>query len=130
MNTSSAMRQYKQVGVQSRIMDATPHRLVQMLMEGVLEKISIAKGNIARKETAQKGKNISNAIALVGELDASLNKDAGGELAENLGDLYDYMSRRLVTANLQNDEAILDEVAGLMLDIKAAWDAIPDALKN
>lgn len=129
MNTTLAMRQYKQVGVHSQIMDATPHRLVQMLMEGVLNRISTAKGNITRKEVSEKGKNISHAIAILGELNASLNPELGGELAENLSNLYDYMTRRLITANLHNDEVILDEVSGLMLDIKSAWDAIPNLLE-
>jgi flagellar protein FliS len=128
MNASLAMSQYKEVHVQSSIMDASPHRLIQMLMEGALEKIALAKSNILRKEIAQKGENIGKAITIVGGLQSSLNTDAGGDLAESLNDLYDYMSRRLVVANIQSDEAILDEVAGLMIEIKAGWDAIPGVL--
>jgi flagellar protein FliS len=128
MNASLAMNQYKEVRVQSSVMDATPHRLIQMLMEGVLEKIALAKGNILRKEIAQKGENIGKAITIVGGLQASLDKEKGGELAENLNSLYDYMAQRLLMANIQSDDAILDEVAGLMLEIKAGWDAIPGIL--
>ncbi|MBL1265093.1 flagellar export chaperone FliS [Candidatus Methylomicrobium oryzae] len=128
MNASLAMNQYKEVRVQSSVMDATPHRLIQMLMEGVLEKIALAKGNILRKEIAQKGENISKAITIVGGLQASLDKEKGGELAENLNSLYDYMSQRLLMANIQSNEAILDEVADLMLEIKAGWDEIPGIL--
>ncbi|EIC29500.1 MULTISPECIES: flagellar export chaperone FliS [Methylomicrobium] len=128
MNASMAMNQYKEVRVQSLVMDATPHRLIQMLMEGVLEKIALAKGNILRKEIAQKGENIGKAITIVGGLQASLDKEKGGELAENLNSLYGYMSQRLLMANLQSDEAILDEIADLMLEIKAGWDAIPGIL--
>jgi flagellar protein FliS len=130
MNARSAMNQYKQVGIHSAVMDATPHRLVQMLMEGVLEKIALAKGNIARKEIAKKGENISKAITIVGGLHATLNKEAGGELSENLSNLYDYMSRQLVTANIRSDEGILDEIANLMLEVKAGWDAIPNMPNN
>lgn len=129
MNTSAAMRQYQQVNVHSNIMDASPHRLVQMLMEGVLEKIALAKGNMARHEIASKGENIGKAISIVGGLQASLNKEAGGEISENLDRLYDYMTQQLLMANSRNDEKLLDEVAGLMLDIKISWDAIPDAYK-
>lgn len=128
MNASMAMNQYKEVRVQSLVMDATPHRLIQMLMEGVLEKIALAKGNILRKEIAQKGENIGKAITIVVGLQASLDKEKGGELAENLNSLYGYMSQRLLMANLQSDEAILDEIADLMLEIKAGWDAIPGIL--
>jgi flagellar protein FliS len=130
MNARSAMYQYKQVGVHSAVMDASPHRLVQMLMEGVLEKVALAKGNIARKEIAKKGENISKAITIVDGLHASLNKEAGGALSENLSNLYDYMSRRLIMANIRSDESILDEIANLMLEVKAGWDAIPDILGN
>jgi flagellar protein FliS len=111
-------------------MDASPHRLVQMLMEGTLEKIALAKGNMTNNDTANKGENISKAIAIIGGLKSSLNKDAGGALAENLSNLYDYMANRLVVANLLNDESILDEVASLMVEIKMGWDGIPDEFKN
>ena len=130
MNAVSAMKQYQQVSVHSGIMDASPHRLVQMLMEGALEKIALAKGNMTNNEIANKGENISKAIAIIGGLQSSLNKGAGGEIAENLNSLYDYMSHRLVIANLRNDENILDEIAGLMLEIKMGWDGIPDTFKN
>jgi flagellar protein FliS len=130
MNAVSAMKQYQQVSVHSSIMDASPHRLVQMLMEGALEKIALAKGSMANKETASKGENISKGIAIIGGLKSSLDRDVGGVLAENLSDLYDYMANRLVVANLLNDENILDEVAGLMAEIKMGWDGIPDEFKN
>jgi flagellar protein FliS len=130
MNAVFAMKQYQQVSVHSGIMDASPHRLVQMLMEGALEKIALAKGYMANNNIASKGEAISKAIAIVGGLQGSLNIDEGGEIAENLSNLYDYMTNRLVIANLHNDEAILDEVAGLMVEIKMGWDGIPDAFKN
>ncbi len=130
MNACLAMRRYQQVHVHSSVMDATPHRLIQMLMEGALEKIALAKGNIARNEIAHKGENIGKAISIVGGLQGSLNIEQGGRLAENLNNLYDYMTRRLVIANIQSDETILDEVAKLMLEVKAGWDAIPDILDS
>ncbi|MBZ4201878.1 MAG: flagellar export chaperone FliS [Methylovulum sp.] len=130
MNASSAMKQYQQVSIQGGVMDASPHRLVQMLMEGFLEKLAIAKGNLSRKETALKGENISRAITIVNGLQASLNRDAGGELAENLNSLYEYMALRLIIANTSNDEAILDEVARLMIEIKLGWDSMPDQYKH
>lgn len=130
MNAVSAIKQYQQVSVNSSIMGASPHRLVQMLMEGALERIAIAKESIANNEIAMKGQSISRAIHIVSGLQGSLNTEAGGEIAENLNNLYDYMIRRLLVANSQNDETILDEVSGLMLEIKMGWDAMPDAYKN
>ncbi len=130
MNAVSAIKQYQQVSVNSSVMGASSHRLVQMLMEGALERIAVAKESMARKEIALKGKNIGHAIEIVGGLQGSLNIEAGGEVAENLSSLYDYMVRRLLVANNQNDESILDEVSGLMIEIKMGWDAMPDAYKH
>jgi flagellar secretion chaperone FliS len=129
MNAALAMKQYQQVSVHSGIMDASPHRLVQMLMEGALEKIALAKGNMGNNRLSEKGKNIGIAITIIGGLQSSLNHETEGGLAENLNNLYDYMSRRLVVANLHNDQEILDEVAGLMMEIKTGWDSIPDEYK-
>ena len=130
MNAVSAIKQYKQVSISSSIMDASPHRLVQMLMEGALERIVLAKASMARNEIAMKGQSIGRAIDIIGGLQGSLNKEAGGELAEDLNTLYDYMARRLLVANIQNDESILDEVYGLMRELKMGWDAMPDAYKH
>ncbi len=127
-DTRSALNQYAKVKNGAGIEDATPHRLIQMLMEGALEKISLAKGFMERGEIPEKGSHISWAISIIDGLRVSLNKDAGGEIAENLDNLYDYMERRLVEANLHNDVAILDEVTGLLIEIKGAWDAIPAEL--
>ncbi|WP_082081322.1 flagellar export chaperone FliS [Methylocucumis oryzae] len=130
MNAVSATKRYQQISIQSAVVDASPHRLVQMLMEGVLERIAIAKGNLARKEIALKGENISRAITIINGLQAALNKEAGGELAENLDNLYDYMIMRLINANYSNDESLLDEVNTLMLEIKSGWDNMPDEYKT
>ncbi|MGZ5007857.1 MAG: flagellar export chaperone FliS [Methylobacter sp.] len=130
MNAVSAIKQYQQVSVNSSVMGASPHRLVQMLMEGALERIAVAKQSMIRKEIALKGKSIGRAIEIVGGLQGALNIEAGGEIAENLSNLYDYMIRRLLVANNQNDVSILDEVSGLMIEIKMGWDAMPDAYKN
>jgi flagellar protein FliS len=130
MNTRSAIKQYQQVSVNSSVMGASPHRLVQMLMEGALERIFVAKASMARGEIANKGQNISVAINILGGLQGSLNREVGGAIAENLYNLYDYMIRRLLAANSNNDVTILDEVSGLMIQIKMGWDAMPDAYKN
>jgi flagellar secretion chaperone FliS len=130
MNAVAAIKQYQQVSVSSSAMGASPHRLVQMLMEGALERIVLAKASMGRNEIAMKGQSIGRAIDIVGGLQGSLNKEAGGEVAENMSNLYDYMVRRLLVANSQNDESILDEVSGLMVELKMGWDAMPDAYKH
>ncbi len=122
----SGMQQYKKMSVQGGVDSATPHRLIQMLMEGVLEKIATAKFHMEKNEIASKGENISVAISIIDGLRVSLDKSTGGEIAQNLDDLYEYMGRILLQANLKNDVRLLDEVAGLLNEIKSAWDAIPD----
>lgn len=120
----SALKQYKKVGTETEVMTATPHRLIQMLLEGALEKINLAKGYMQRGEIPLKGSHISWAISIIDGLRMSLDREGGGDIAENLDALYDYMGRRLAEANLKNDPAMLDEVSGLLLEIKAGWDAI------
>ncbi len=120
-----ALKQYGQVGAQTGIVNASPHRLIQMLLEGALSRIAQAKGHMERKDVKQKGEAISTAVSIVGGLRDSLDLSQG-EVAENLDALYEYMSNRLLEANVKNDASILDEVHGLLLEIKTAWDAIQD----
>lgn len=126
----SAVQQYNRVGVATSVESASPHRLIQMLMAGALEKIAIAKGHMERKEIPQKGGHISWAISIIDGLRASLNLEAGGEVAQNLDDLYDYMTRRLARANIENNTDLLDEVASLLRTIKGAWDEIPEDVRT
>ncbi len=125
MNATASINAYNSVNIESHVLGADPHKLIALLFEGALFAISDAKNSILRKEIAVKGKSISKAISIIGEgLNASLDKKVGGELALNLSELYDYMVRRLVEANLKNDISILDEVAHLLGEIKGAWDTI------
>ncbi|CAK0741404.1 Flagellar secretion chaperone FliSB [Gammaproteobacteria bacterium] len=119
-----ALQQYQQIGVQSSIMDATPHRLVQMLFEGALDRIAKAKGAVIRGEILDKCRYIDAAMSIVDSLSGSLNLDAGGEVANNLAALYDYIGRRLFQANVENSALILDEVSNLLSQIKEGWDGI------
>jgi flagellar protein FliS len=125
MNAFAAVNAYKDVGLQTSVMGADPHKLVAMLFQGALLTISEAKYEMQNRRTAAKGKAISKAIAIIGEgLQASLDLKAGGEIAQNLFDLYGYMTKRLVEANLNNDTAALDEVTRLLAEIQDAWNAI------
>jgi len=120
----AALQQYKKVNVHSMVEGASPHRLIQMLMEGALEKMHIARGLMEEGRLGPKAEHITWAISIIDGLRISLDTDVGGEIAQNLEDLYDYMVRRLVEANLKNDAAIIDEVSDLLKQIKEAWDAI------
>ncbi|MBK8754207.1 MAG: flagellar export chaperone FliS [Candidatus Competibacteraceae bacterium] len=123
-NIPNALRQYQQVNTQTGVAFASPHRLIQMLMEGALERIAVAKGCIQRQDIIAKGEQIGKAIDIIGGLREGLNPDAGGEIATNLDAVYDYMQRQLLEANRCSDIALLDEVADLLRPIKEAWDAI------
>ncbi len=126
----SALQQYQQIGKKVAVEEASPHRLIQMLMEGALEKIAAAKGYMERGAIQEKGAHITWAVSIIDGLRVSLDKSVGGEIAQNLEDLYLYMMRRLTEANLKNDPACLDEVAALLGQIKSAWDAIePEAAR-
>ena len=122
---SNAVNQYRQVNVHGSVPEASPYELVQLLFQGALDRISVAKACIAEQDVSAKAQNITKALNIVGELRGSLNLKVGGELAQNLDNLYEYMSRRLVEANMRSDVAILNEVASLLGEIKTAWDAIP-----
>lgn len=120
---AQGIKQYQSVSTETSIMDADPHRLIQLLFEGALARISTAKGHMERKEYDRKSDMINSAIDIIGGLQDSLNTDTG-DVALNLERLYDYMIRRLFEANARNDLVALDEVSGLLVQIKSAWDQI------
>jgi len=122
----NALDQYSENAVRTGIESASPHRLIQMLLEGALDKIAAARGHMERGEIQPKGEQVGSAISIIEGLKSSLDKDRGGEIARNLEDLYIYMERRLIEANRDNDTALLDEVSDLLRQIKEAWDAIAD----
>lgn len=124
MNSYSAVQNYSSVKVHSSVETASPHRLIQMLFEGALERIAQAKGAMAQNQIARKGELIGKAVAIVGGLQGSLNDKEGGALAANLDGLYDYIIRRLSQANYENNTEYLDECGRLLGEIKTAWDAI------
>jgi len=124
MYAMKAMKQYQQVSLEARVAEASPHGLIQLLMQGGLERLAQARGAIERGQLAERGELISKAIGIVGGLREALNPEAGGELALNLDSLYSYMTERLLEANRNGDAAILDEVSGLLREVKSGWDAI------
>ena len=117
---------YARMGTESGAMSASPHQLITMLFDGAKTAIAMARHHMANKEIAAKGKAISKAINIVDNgLKASLDAEAGGkagaELVANLSALYDYISQRLMYANLRNDPALLDEADRLLENIGSAW---------
>ena len=126
MNPMLALRQYQKVNGVAQTSEASPHRLVQMLMQGGLDRMAQAKGAMARNDIAQKGVLIGKAIDIIGGLREGLDLENHGDSLAELDSLYTYMSRRLVEANVKSDPAIIDEVARLLITVKEGWDAIGD----
>ena len=126
MNPMRALRQYQKVNSHAQISEASPHRLVQMLMEGGLDRMAQAKGALARGDIAQKGLMLGKAIDIVIGLRDGLDaqKSDNPAYVQQLESLYAYMTNRLMEANRQNDAAMIDEVAGLMITLKEGWDGI------
>jgi len=123
-NVKAALNSYSEYGVNSEIDVADPHRLVQMLFDGALKRIKIAKVAMNAKEIEKKGNLIGEVISIIGGLKDTLNMEAGGEVAENLASLYDYIENRLIMANATNSIGMLDEIIELLTDIKQGWDGI------
>jgi flagellar protein FliS len=116
---------YREVGVTSAVDGATPHRLVEMLYDGLLESIAQARGALRTNDIEVKCRSISRAVRIVEEgLTGGLDMASGGELAANLSLLYGYVSRRLTLANLRNDESMLQECADLVQPLRDAWTQI------
>lgn len=116
---------YRKAGVETKVQTATPHELVLMLYDGAITAITAAGMQIQANQTMEKGQSIGRAIDIIdGGLKACLDYQAGGQIAERLGSLYEYMCNRLLHANLHNDQAALDEVIGLMRELKGAWEEI------
>lgn len=127
MSARGALQQYQAVNVHSGTSEASPHRLIQMLFEGVLDRLALAKGHMQRNHYDQKGHYLNTAISIIGGLQASLDIEKGGEVASNLDSLYEYMTQQLFKASQSNNTDYVDEVINLLKEIKQGWDAIQDS---
>jgi len=113
---------YAKIGVDAAVETADPHRLVLMLFDGAMAAVSLARIHMQNGLIPEKGAAISKAIDLITNgLGASLDMESGGDLAERLAALYEYMAQRLLFANLKNNVAALDEVSELLGSLREAW---------
>lgn len=126
---NTALKQYRQVGMEGRIEDADGHRLVALLFEGALERISAARVALEAGNLARKGELIGKAVTILGGLRETLDMEAGGELAANLDYLYGYMQRRLLEAHVKNRSDGLEEVMNLLRPLLEAWNAVPEEIR-
>lgn len=125
--SSNPSAAYAQVGVETGVSSASPHKLILMLFDGAIMALGSATRHIGEKNIAAKGQDISKAIDIISNgLRVSLNLEAGGELADRLLALYDYMTVRLLHANLHNDLPAIEEVSRLLGELRSAWQEIAD----
>ena len=129
MNHQSGVNQYKKVNAQS-MQSASPQEVVRLLLGGAIDKLSSAKGAMERNEFLMKQKDIRGARQIIDALKAALNMDEGGDVSQNLDDLYDYMTRRLFDASNKDDKGAIDEVNGLLADLKSGWDDVCEKSSN
>jgi flagellar protein FliS len=118
---------YAKIGIETGVLAASPHKLIVMLYDGALAALNDAANGIRNRDIAVKGKSLSKAIMIIdGGLRAALDKKSGGEIAESLDALYEYMSSRLLTANVNSDLGVVEEVQRLLIELRDAWNAIAD----
>lgn len=120
-----SLQSYRKVSLDSEISVASPHRIIQMMFDGALQRLAQSRYAIENNDLTNKGIYIGKAIGIITGLNNSLNMEAGGQIAQNLSDLYDFMLRRISEANLNNDVKALDDVSEIIRTIKEGWDAIP-----
>ncbi len=121
----SGVNAYAKVGIETGVISASPHKLIVMLFDGALVSVNAAIMHMKADNIPAKGAAISKAIMIIDSgLRASLDKKAGGEIAEGLDALYEYMGSRLLQANLKNQVDILEEVQRLLGELRGAWNAI------
>jgi flagellar protein FliS len=126
MKAYTNLAAYQSVATHGGVAASDPHRLIVMLMDGALDRLAQARGCLVNGgAVSDKNQLLSSAIAIIDELRVSLDLKNGGAIAANLDDLYDYMCRQLVKANLHNRVETVDEVSHLLAEIRSAWIALP-----
>ncbi|ANB74364.1 flagellar protein FliS [Paraburkholderia phytofirmans OLGA172] len=122
---------YARIGLETSVNSASPYELVALLFQGARRAIRMGRVHMQNGNIPEKGKLISQAIVIVGGgLQQGLNLEQGGDLAQRLNALYDYMTRRLLEANVRNDPALLDEIDSLLATIEDGWNGIKPELKS
>lgn len=127
MLTRKGAQAYASVGLETAVMGASPHQLIVLLFDGLQKALARALWAMDEGKVAERGMAISKAITILDNgLDAALDMEKGGELSDNLHNLYNYMSRTLLKANIKVDRGAIEHVAGMIDDIATAWRSIGD----
>ncbi len=120
-SSTTSLSHYRKVSAQGSVIDADPHRVIHLLLNGALDRLAQARGHMQRGEAAAKSEEIGKALGIVEGLKLNLDTERGGEIANNLNDLYDYIMGVLLKANLENNVSLIDEVGSLLREVEAAW---------
>ena len=126
----SALSHYRNVGAIGSVESADPHKLVQLLYDGLAEALSTARRAIERNDIGAKSAAISKAAGIIDALRGSVDAQRGGAIAENLEQLYEYMGRKLTVTNLHSDLDALQEVVNVNETLRTAWSTIPEAVRQ
>ncbi len=124
------LKAYRRTSLEAELSVATPHRVIQMLFNGLLERLSQAKGAIERKDYEYKADRITKALGIIDGLQGALERKENPELSDKMYALYDYMKLQLTQASSSLDASPIDEVMKLLMPIKQAWDNIPEDVKT
>jgi flagellar secretion chaperone FliS len=130
MYGKKGIQAYKKDSIKSDLASADPHRVIQLLMQGALERLALGKGCMERADWEGKAAAFTRAIEIINALRDALDRDVNPELVDNLDGLYDYMIVRINEASVSKDCSVIDQVIGLLLQIKGAWDQISEADKQ
>ncbi|GLR74932.1 MULTISPECIES: flagellar export chaperone FliS [Aliivibrio] len=125
-----SLQAYKKVSIDSQLSAASPHKVIQMLMAGAIERLIQGKAAMQQGNTAVKGERLGKALDIVISLRSCLSMDDGGDIANNLDSLYDFMIRQISQANQNNESQPIDDVVDMLREIKSAWDQIPAEFHN
>jgi flagellar protein FliS len=126
----SSLQSYRKVSLDSELSVASPHRIIQMMFAGGLERLAQSRYAIENGDLKNKGIFIGKAVGIVNGLNSSLNMDGGGELAGNLTQLYDFIVLKITEANLNNDVKAIDDAVSVLRTLKEGWDAIPQDMHH
>ncbi|HAS6109778.1 TPA: flagellar export chaperone FliS [Vibrio vulnificus] len=125
-----SLQAYKKVSVDSQLSAASPHKVIQMLMAGAIERLIQGKAAMQAGNIPVKGERLGKALDIIIALRSCLSIDDGGDIARNLDQLYEFMITQISGANHKNDPQMIDDVIDIIREIKSAWDQIPNEYHN